>query len=47
MPAVQRMHRFAPAMGFISSAVVAIFGLLLVTDQFHVVSGWITPLIGL
>jgi cytochrome c-type biogenesis protein len=47
MPAVQRMHRFAPAMGFASSAVVAIFGLLLVTDQFHVVSGWITPLIGL
>jgi cytochrome c-type biogenesis protein len=47
MPAMQRFHRVAPTIGLVSSVMVMVFGVLLITDQFHVVSGWITPLIGL
>jgi cytochrome c-type biogenesis protein len=47
MPVMQRFHKVMPAIGLVSSVIVMAFGVLLVTDQFHVVSGWITPLIGL
>lgn len=47
MPAMQRFQRVAPTIGLVSSVIVAVFGMLLVTDRFHVVSGWIAPLIGL
>ena len=47
MPVMQRFHKVMPAIGLVSSVIVMAFGVLLVTDKFHVVSGWITPLIGL
>ncbi len=47
LPLVQRMQRAAPVMGLVSGAVMVAFGLLLLTDNFHTVSAWIYPLLGL
>jgi cytochrome c-type biogenesis protein len=47
MPLMHRMQRLVPNIGLFSSAIVIIFGILLITNKFHLVSAWITPLIGL
>jgi cytochrome c-type biogenesis protein len=41
MPLVLRLHRLAPAIGLASAAVMLFFGLIMVTGNFHVVSGWL------
>lgn len=46
MPHMQKLHRMAPAIGFASAAIVIVFGVLLMTDNFHVVSAWLTPYLG-
>ena len=46
MPYMQRIHKAMPYVGFASAAIVIIFGGLLVTDNFHVVSAWLAPYIG-
>lgn len=41
LPLLQRVHRVARGLGMASGAVMVGFGFLLVTDNFHRVSGWI------
>lgn len=47
LPLMQRVQRVAPAIGLVSGAVMVVFGVLLLTDNFHKVSAWIYPLLGL
>jgi cytochrome c-type biogenesis protein len=41
LPLLQRVDRAARGLGMASAAVMVGFGLLLITDNFHRVSGWI------
>jgi cytochrome c-type biogenesis protein len=43
LPAMARIQRIAPAIGFASMVVMIAFGLVLLTDNFHVVSDFIYP----
>jgi len=47
LPLVHRMQRAAPYIGLASSAVMVAFGVLLISDKFHLVSAWIYPVLGL
>ena len=41
------MEKLAPAIGFVSMLVIVAFGMVLVTDNFHVLSDLIYPFLGL
>ena len=47
LPLLSRVHGYAPQIGFVSMVVIVAFGLVLVTDQFHVLSNFIYPYLGL
>lgn len=47
MPMVQRVQRAAPIVGLVSSAIVIAFGVLMITDRFHLISMWLAPILGL
>lgn len=46
-PVMSGMDKMAPAIGFVSMLVIVAFGMVLVTDNFHVLSDLIYPLLGL
>ncbi len=46
-PLLNQIERLAPKIGFVSMIVIIAFGLVLVTDNFHVVSDFIYPYLGL
>ena len=43
LPVLQQIQRYTPAIGFFSMLVLVAFGLVLVTDNFHVLSDFIYP----
>jgi len=47
MPLLTRLTRYAPYLGFASMVVIVAFGTVLVTDNFHVLSSFIYPFLGL
>jgi len=47
LPMMRGLQRAAPVIGMVSSMVMMVFGVLLITDNFHLVSAWITPYLGL
>ena len=47
LPTLSRIQSFAPQIGFISMIIIVAFGVVLVTDQFHALSDFIYPLLGL
>ena len=47
MPAMDRISRYAPQIGFISMVVIVAFGIVLITDNFHALSNLIYPWLGL
>ncbi|MFQ6005249.1 MAG: cytochrome c biogenesis CcdA family protein [Woeseia sp.] len=47
LPLLSRIQQYAPRIGFVSMIVIVAFGLVLVTDNFHVVSDFIYPYLGL
>jgi cytochrome c-type biogenesis protein len=47
MPAMDRISRYAPQIGFASMLVIVGFGIVLITDNFHVLSNFIYPWLGL
>lgn len=47
LPLMDRLSRYAPQIGFISMAVIVAFGMVLITDNFHVLSNLIYPWLGL
>lgn len=46
-PLISGIERFAPGIGFVSMLVIIAFGLVLVTDNFHVLSDFIYPFLRL
>ena len=46
-PLLNQIETLAPKLGFVSMLVIVAFGLVLVTDNFHVVSDFIYPYLGL
>ena len=46
-PVMSGMEKLAPAIGFVSMLVIVAFGMVLVTDNFHVLSDLIYPFLGL
>ena len=46
-PAMSGIEKLAPAIGFISMLVIVAFGMVLITDNFHVLSDFIYPFLGL
>ena len=47
LPLLQRIQQYTPRIGFVSMLVIVAFGLVLVTDNFHVLSDFIYPYLGL
>ncbi|MBI3536609.1 MAG: hypothetical protein HY070_03445 [Chloroflexi bacterium] len=47
LPIAQKMQRFTPAIGLVSSIVMLFFGLTMITGNFHVVSGWLFKMLPL
>lgn len=47
LPVLEKIQQFAPAIGLFSMLVIVAFGLVLVTDNFHVLSDFIYPYLGL
>jgi len=47
IPLIHRLSLYAPYLGFFSMIVIVAFGLVLVTDNFHVLSNFIYPFLGL
>jgi len=47
MPMMRGLQKAAPVIGLVSSMIMIVFGLLLITDNFHIVSAWMTPYLGL
>ncbi len=47
LPMMRGLQKAAPVIGLVSSMIMIVFGLLLITDNFHIVSAWITPYLGL
>jgi cytochrome c-type biogenesis protein len=47
LPALAKIRQFGPTIGVVSMIVMIAFGLVLVTDNFHVVSDMIYPYLGL
>lgn len=47
LPVLDRLKRFAPYFGFASMTVMVAFGVVLITDNFHVLSSMIYPWLGL
>lgn len=47
LPVLSRIQEYAPRIGFVSMIVIVAFGLILVTDQFHALSDFIYPWLGL
>ncbi|HQV69570.1 MAG TPA: cytochrome c biogenesis protein CcdA [Thermoflexales bacterium] len=41
IPIAQKLQRFAPAIGLISAAVMLFFGIIMISGNYHVVSGWL------
>jgi cytochrome c-type biogenesis protein len=41
MPVAQRLQKFAPAIGMVSAIMMLFFGIIMLTGNYHVVSGWI------
>jgi len=41
MPLALKLQRLAPVVGLLASLVMLFFGLVMVTGNFHVVSGWL------
>ena len=47
LPVLQRIQRYSPQIGFVSMLVIVAFGLVLLTDNFHALSDFIYPWLGL
>jgi cytochrome c-type biogenesis protein len=47
LPVLSRIQSFAPQIGLFSMIILIVFGLILVTDQFHALSDFIYPFLGL
>ncbi|MDH3275322.1 MAG: cytochrome c biogenesis protein CcdA [Gammaproteobacteria bacterium] len=47
MPLLSKIHLYAPTIGFVGMLVIVAFGIVLVTDNFHVLSDLIYPWLGL
>jgi cytochrome c-type biogenesis protein len=47
LPLLSRIQSLAPQIGLVSMIVLIAFGLVLVTDQFHALSDFIYPFLGL
>lgn len=47
MPLLSKIHQYAPTIGFVGMLVIVAFGIVLVTDNFHVLSDLIYPWLGL
>jgi cytochrome c-type biogenesis protein len=47
LPLLQRIQQYAPYIGLVSMLVIVAFGLVLVTDNFHILSDFIYPYMGL
>ncbi len=47
MPLLSKIHQYAPIIGFIGMLVIVAFGLVLITDNFHALSDFIYPWLGL
>lgn len=47
IPYLGKMQRVLPTIGLVSALVIIAFGVLLMTNNFHVVSAWLTPYLGL
>jgi len=47
MPLLSKIHQYAPTIGFVGMPVIVAFGIVLVTDNFHVLSDLIYPWLGL
>ena len=47
MPMMPHLARHAPALGLLSMAIIIAFGVVLLTDNFHVLSSTIYPYLGL
>jgi cytochrome c-type biogenesis protein len=47
MPMLSKIHQYAPTIGFVGMLVIVAFGIVLVTDNFHVLSDLIYPWLGL
>ena len=43
MPLLSKIHLYAPTIGFVGMLVIVAFGIVLVTDNFHVLSDFIYP----
>lgn len=47
LPVLSRIQSLAPQIGFVSMIVIVVFGLVLITDNFHALSDFIYPYLGL
>lgn len=47
LPVLTRVQSYAPQIGLVSMIVIVLFGLILVTDNFHALSDFIYPYLGL
>ena len=47
LPVLERVQQYAPSIGLFSMLVIVAFGLVLVTDNFHLLSDIIYPYLGL
>ncbi len=47
MPLLSKIHQYAPIIGFVGMLVIVAFGVVLITDNFHVLSDFIYPWLGL
>ena len=47
MPLLARIQKSAPQIGFVSMLIMVAFGIILLTDNFHTVSDFIYPYLGL
>ena len=47
LPLLSRIQAFAPQIGLVSMIVIVAFGLILLTDNFHALSDFIYPYLGL
>ena len=47
LPVLSRIQAFAPQIGMVSMIIIMAFGLILITDQFHTLSDFLYPFLGL
>jgi cytochrome c-type biogenesis protein len=47
LPLMTRLAQYGPYLGFVSMVVIVAFGTLLLTDNFHVLSSFMYPYLGL